>query len=120
MKISCPKCRELLVVPDSIMGGYMICRVCGAGFDVPEPPPMFFSGGVSPAGAHLRCYFCGYTVEGLRENRCPECGRRFDPDFLREHQDHQPERPLEMLIMVSALTFIGLLVFCALSGFLIM
>ncbi|MCG8406625.1 MAG: hypothetical protein MI923_15630 [Phycisphaerales bacterium] len=25
------------------------------------------------------CYFCGYDLTGLVENRCPECGRYFIP-----------------------------------------
>jgi hypothetical protein len=27
-----------------------------------------------------RCLGCGYILEGLPENRCPECARAFDPD----------------------------------------
>lgn len=27
-----------------------------------------------------RCLNCGYIVDGLSDNRCPECGRAFDPD----------------------------------------
>jgi hypothetical protein len=30
-----------------------------------------------------RCLDCGYILEGLPENRCPECGRAFDPDDPR-------------------------------------
>jgi hypothetical protein len=26
-----------------------------------------------------RCLHCGYALRGLSENRCPECGRAFDP-----------------------------------------
>ena len=26
------------------------------------------------------CLGCNYPLRGLRDNRCPECGRRFDPD----------------------------------------
>jgi hypothetical protein len=29
---------------------------------------------------HKRCLGCGYILDGLPENRCPECGRRFHPD----------------------------------------
>lgn len=29
---------------------------------------------------HKRCLGCGYDLRGLPENRCPECGRPFDPD----------------------------------------
>ncbi|MHC4066328.1 MAG: hypothetical protein ACYSUI_17765 [Planctomycetota bacterium] len=28
----------------------------------------------------MRCLGCSYNLEGLPENRCPECGRPFDPD----------------------------------------
>ena len=28
---------------------------------------------------HRRCLGCGYVLDGLPENRCPECGRGFDP-----------------------------------------
>jgi hypothetical protein len=27
-----------------------------------------------------RCLDCGYVLKGLPENRCPECGRVFDPE----------------------------------------
>lgn len=27
----------------------------------------------------MRCLFCRYPLEGLASNRCPECGREFDP-----------------------------------------
>jgi hypothetical protein len=29
---------------------------------------------------HKRCLGCGYILDGLPENRCPECGRPFDPN----------------------------------------
>src|SRR5437879_5966285 len=27
-----------------------------------------------------RCWDCNYLLYGLQENRCPECGRKFDPN----------------------------------------
>ena len=30
----------------------------------------------------LRCPHCKYQLRGLRETRCPECGREFDHDLL--------------------------------------
>lgn len=29
---------------------------------------------------NVRCLGCGYILDGLPESRCPECGRRFDPN----------------------------------------
>ena len=29
---------------------------------------------------HKSCLGCGYVLDYLPENRCPECGRFFDPD----------------------------------------
>jgi hypothetical protein len=31
-----------------------------------------------PSEQHKRCLGCGYILDGLPENRCPECGRTFD------------------------------------------
>ena len=33
-----------------------------------------------PREHHKRCLGCGYILNGLPENRCPECARAFDPD----------------------------------------
>lgn len=32
-----------------------------------------------PAEYHMRCLECDYILDGLPENRCPECGAHFDP-----------------------------------------
>ena len=34
---------------------------------------------LEPLSTQARCLGCGYLLEGLPENRCPECGREFDP-----------------------------------------
>lgn len=34
-------------------------------------------------GVHKLCLGCGYNLDHLPENRCPECGRLFDPDDVR-------------------------------------
>ncbi len=34
------------------------------------------------------CRTCGYALAGLSENRCPECGRRFDPHDPRTFLRH--------------------------------
>ena len=33
----------------------------------------------TPPARPTRCIDCGYTLDHLPENRCPECGRKFDP-----------------------------------------
>ncbi len=36
---------------------------------------------MKPASDDILCCFdCEYQLRDLNENRCPECGRRFDPD----------------------------------------
>lgn len=37
------------------------------------------------------CRVCGYALVGLSENRCPECGRAFDPADPRTFR--YPRRP---------------------------
>ena len=39
----------------------------------------------SPA---LKCAHCSYQVIGLPRNRCPECGRSFDPYWLALNQHY--------------------------------
>jgi hypothetical protein len=36
-----------------------------------------------PDDSNARCLSCGYLLRGLTENRCPECGRPFDPNDPR-------------------------------------
>jgi len=33
-----------------------------------------------------KCHHCGYSLHGLRESRCPECGTAFDPDARSRHR----------------------------------
>lgn len=35
-----------------------------------------------------RCLDCGYILGGLPENRCPECGRPFDPNDPQTYDPH--------------------------------
>ena len=39
-----------------------------------------------------RCWGCGYSLRGLGENRCPECGRGFEPADAESYR-HAGTRP---------------------------
>jgi hypothetical protein len=41
--------------------------------------------GSKPSRPTMWCRKCGYPLDGLSENRCPECGREFDPDNKRSY-----------------------------------
>lgn len=83
MFFPCSRCRATISVPDSLVGQYVICWNCSAGNDVPDPPELPYSGVASDYGVdRLECIHCGYSVVSLTQNRCPECGRRFDPHYL--------------------------------------
>jgi RNA polymerase subunit RPABC4/transcription elongation factor Spt4 len=80
---ACRHCNVALVVPDDLTGQYMICPICSGGNDIPDPPQMPFTGRAADYGVvELKCLNCGYNVEGLTDNLCPECGRRFTPAYL--------------------------------------
>jgi rubredoxin len=49
------------------------------------------------------CPRCGYYLHGLAENRCPECGRTFDPNELTP-----PPRPITEQRTFITLCTIGL------------
>src|SRR5688572_2683449 len=51
----------------------------------------------------MRCKTCHYSLENLTEDRCPECGREFDPNDLDgiEPQDTRGVlRPLRHFRMI--------------------
>ena len=59
-----------------------------------------------------RCLECGYILQGLTYNRCPECGRGYDPKnpaTFRSGND-KPQilrRYLRLAIVASALPWVG-------------
>lgn len=52
------------------------------------------------------CLRCGYSLRGLTENRCPECGTPFDPDLIA--RGYLPEWPRLMAWYVGALLVVAL------------
>jgi phosphoribosylanthranilate isomerase len=44
------------------------------------PDPLGLDASTPGRQLTARCLECGYQLAGLQSNRCPECGRTFDPD----------------------------------------
>ena len=60
------------------------------------------------------CIGCGYSLRGLSDHRCPECGRAFDPGngktFLKTPHGHVARwlaRPLGWPVVVLAFVAAG-------------
>ena len=45
------------------------------------------------------CLQCSYILEGLTENRCPECGRPFDPEQSSTYTT-RPWKPKNRIVIV--------------------
>jgi hypothetical protein len=60
----------------------------------------------APETPAMYCRWCGYALAGLSDNRCPECGRRFDParrrTFSRWPRGWRIRRWLRRLAIVAA------------------
>jgi hypothetical protein len=50
----------------------------------------------------MYCRHCGYILDHLAENRCPECGRHFDPDDPRTYLS-RARRSLRRRLMLTPL-----------------
>jgi len=64
----------------------------------------------------VRCLSCNYDLRNLPENRCPECGREFDPANPRTffNPSRRKNRSWPDALLISLGTYLGLL-FLALS-----
>jgi hypothetical protein len=71
---------------------------------------------------HMFCRRCGYALIGLPSNRCPECGREFDPanprTFLAHPRRVVLRRIIRIAIILLCLTlpldgYVGYLAWCA-------
>jgi hypothetical protein len=47
----------------------------------------------------MYCHGCGYVLDGLRENRCPECGEGFDPSNPKTFCGQPPLHPVKVLLL---------------------
>jgi len=66
----------------------------------------------------MRCRTCGYRLRDLEANRCPECGRSFDPryssTFLAERERNFPTRSvLTWAILLLFLSSLAAIIFLA-------
>lgn len=77
----------------------------------PKPPlPPAARPPAVPLDRTYRCLECGYALAGVRELRCPECGRPCDPDTLEQWFDGpEPARFDHVLWLVSASLLLRLL-----------
>lgn len=67
-----------------------------------------------------RCITCDYSLHGLSESRCPECGRGFDPSDPETYRigPRRSRLPAVLLCLsiVSPWVYVGLEYFCWLIG----
>ena len=61
--------------------------------------------------ATMYCRGCEYILDGLDRNRCPECGRTFDPDDLATFHLGEVPRPRFRYPILTATLFFALLLF---------
>ena len=105
------RCRQCREINDS---GFEICWNCGATTDGTPDPEFVPAVEFDPV-----CRQCGYLLIGLPEQRCPECGSRFDPqardtpieaDVTRKHT-------LARLLIITLVSVSGLSLLWMLAQF---
>ena len=56
----------------------------------------------------MRCLDCHYSLENLTENRCPECGRPFDPTDPTTFEGERLSRGRRVLLLaIGCCTYIA-------------
>jgi hypothetical protein len=66
---------------ESVEADFDVCWSCSAPRDGTEALVAAEAGdATAPAESTFVCRGCGYALDGLEGDRCPECGRPFDPE----------------------------------------
>lgn len=60
----------------------------------------------------MHCLNCGYSLKDLREAKCPECGREFDPRNAKTYGDSSPLRFAAAQTTGTIAATVALLVLC--------
>jgi hypothetical protein len=69
----------------------------------------------------VRCKTCHYSLNGLAEHRCPECGREFDPNDAKSFEaDDAPSierRAITWIANAFAIAVIGFIMLVCIMFF---
>jgi DNA-directed RNA polymerase subunit RPC12/RpoP len=115
LQYPCDQCRRALVARHEFVGDYVVCPHCEHVNQIPEPAPKTLKYALpDPAQVDgLRCPRCGYSLRGLDENLCPECGRRFDAQYLLRTRWGQEVNPLtQFATIVGVVLIIFMMLMC--------
>jgi hypothetical protein len=120
MEFSCDHCGQKSLARDEFIGEQVVCVGCERMTEIPQPPLIALTDpAVATAVWRLGCPWCGYRLQGLPDNRCPECGRRFDPLYLVATRWGQKPTPMpvgeQLLAAAIALALMLFLIWGALT-----
>ena len=103
MEFSCAHCGHKALARDEFIGEQVVCVGCERMTEIPEPPLIRLADpAVTQAVWRLGCPWCGYRLQGLPDNQCPECGHRFDPLYLIATRWGQPQTPTPLGAQLTA------------------
>ena len=115
LQYPCDHCRNTLLARHEFVGDYVVCPHCEHVNRIPEPAPARLKDSLADPKQvdGLRCPRCGYSLRGLDENLCPECGRRFDAQYLLRTRWGQDANPLtQFATVVSVVLIIFMMLMC--------
>ena len=114
MEFSCAHCGHKTFARDEFIGEQVVCVGCGRMTEIPQPPLIALTDpAVARAVWRLGCPWCGYRLQGLPDNRCPECGRRFDPLYLIASRWGQTPATVSPQFLAVAFAVAVLLLICS-------